>query len=139
MKNNKNRFKRGQIVRRKLFGVPIGPYMRVVHTERTRVHVKIIGSNESIITLPKKKIYAYTQNSLPISEELLERLKKETAICVQHAINIPWNKVYNNPPELIRFYTRPKNYEAIFVLEYAKLAYSLNEQVIRIVVGNIII
>lgn len=135
----KGMFYKGQIIRRKSNGSPIGPYMRVIRTEHSRVYAEVIGHNEPIVMLLKDNVYPYKQGNLLISEELLERLKKGSAICAQHVVNIPWQRIYEDPPELIRFYTQPKNYEAVFVLENVQKMLSLGDIVIRVIVDNKIV
>lgn len=136
-RKHRAKFSLGQIIRRKLHnGKPVGPYMIIQHIERDRVYADVIGQDTPNEMILKDNVYVPTINSLCISEDMYERLRKGFAICVQHPINKVWEGVYSNPPELIRFYTLPKHYSVVFVVEYVNMVISFREKNIRIVVAN---
>jgi hypothetical protein len=131
----------GQVIRRKIReDAPIGPYMLVQRVESNRVYAKIIGRNmmpdEMIL---KKNVYIHKIDAVCISEDMYYRLVTGKTICAQHKATTQWIKVWSSPPELIKFYTQAKNYQAIFVLEHVTKAISLGEPVIRIIVDELIL
>lgn len=136
----KAKFYVGQIIRRKTHGdVPIGPYMLVQHVEADRVYADIIGRDMPNEMILKKNAYRYKIDAVCISEDLYHRLVKGQTVCAQHAATTQWIKVWSSPPELIKFYTQAKNYQAIFVLENVTKTISLGEPVIRIIVDNLVL
>lgn len=133
----KAKFYKGQIIRRKLHdGTPVGPYMRIMHIEQDRVYADVIGTDTPNVMLLKDNVYTYSIFSITISESLLNKLNSGKTVCAQHSVDIRWESVYNNPPELIRFITQRKGYESIFVVENVQKQIQLREFVIRIIVSN---
>ena len=92
--------------------------------------------NEMIL---KENVYRHKIDAVCISEEMYRRLVKGQTICVQHIATTQWVKVWSSPPELIKFYTQAKNYQAVFVLENVTKTISLGEPMIRIIVNNLVL
>lgn len=137
---SKAKFYVGQIIRRQTHeNAPIGPFMIVQIVERDRVYADVIGHDVPNEMILKKNVYRYSIDAVCISESLFERLIKGQAICAQHLATKQWLKVWTSKPELIRFYTQNKNYQAIFVVENITKTMSLGEHVIRIIVDNLVV
>ena len=134
------KFHIGQIIRRKhRYGVPIGPYMIVQHIEDDRIYASVIGADIPNMMILKDNVYVYKTNSVCISEDLLNRLKSNRTICLQHKATKHWQNIFDNPPEIIRFYTLPKKYEACFVVENVRRTTVFGEPTVQIVVSNFIV
>ena len=127
----------GDIIRRKCStdGKPIGPYMRIMAIQGTRVYADTIGTDEPNVIILKRNCYVCKSRTLIVSEDVLNRLKTGKQILVQHPTCKSWNEVYKNTPDLIIFRTVPKNYKSIFVIENVRTALSLGKPVVRIVVN----
>lgn len=134
----KNKFYVGQIIRRKSKdGNPIGPYLVVTTVGKITLYADPIGRASSIGHMfLKRNVYVHSEYSLCVSEDMLRRLQTGETICVSHKEDTHWSRVYNNPPEIVRFYTKTKGYEATFVIENVRKVVSLNESIIRITVNN---
>ena len=131
------KFKIGAIVRKKLpGGKPIGPYMQIMHVEHNRVYVDVIGLDTPNVMLLKRNTHVCTTKSLIVSEEILERLKREFVNNVQHVATTTWMNVLDKEPELIKLYTQPKGYTATFVLENIKYVHFFGEKYVRVYVGK---
>lgn len=130
--------KKGDVIRKTTsLNCPIGAYMRVVSALGKTVHAEVIGSNTGqLYCLSKKRIRVYRMKNLVVSEDLLYRLKNNTVDKVQHPVNIPWQGIYEEPSELIRFYTLPKGYETIYTVYAVRKSVSLKESVIEIILGE---
>ena len=136
----KAKFYVGQVIRRKIReDAPIGPYMLVQHVESDRVYADIIGRDMPNEMILKKNVYTHKIDAVCISEDLYHRLVNGKTICAQHKATTQWIKIWSSPPELIKFYTQAKNYQAIFVLEHVTKAISLGEPIIRIIVDELIL
>jgi len=135
--------KKGDIVRRKAKdGKPIGPYLQVTHIQRSFICVNTIGCNDKEVLLLKDNVYVCSMASLPVSEYVLRRLNSGEQIAIEHPVNKPWNKVYDNPPDLIRVYTLPRCNESIFVVERVSCSrrqyfnFGKSDAYIRVVISN---
>ena len=143
------KFHVGQIVRKKsCSGDPVGEYMKIYKIEKKCIYANVLNPRKdsvnyqnpkSICMLNKENVYIHTINSLCISEDLYYRLVKGYTICAQHLATAKWLNVLDSPPELIRFYTQAKNYQAVFVVENVRKTFTLNEQVVKIVVSNLVL
>lgn len=137
---SKAKFYVGQIIKRQTHeNAPIGPFMMVQVVERDRVYADVIGHDVPNEMILKKNVYRYSIDAVCISENLFERLTKGQTICAQHLATKQWLKVWASKPELIRFYTQRKNYQAIFVVENITKTMSLGEHMIRIIVDNLVV
>jgi len=137
---SKAKFYLGQIIRKKSKnGTPVGPYLMVQHIEYDRVYADAIGLDNPNVMILKENVYIYKIDAVCISEDLYNRLIKGQTICAQHKATAQWLKVWSSPPELIRFYTQSKNYQAVFVVENITKTMSLGENVIRIIVDNLVV
>ena len=131
------KYLKGAIIRKKLEdGTPIGPYMQIMHVDHKKVYADVIGLDVPNVAIPKKNVYLYRIPAVIVSEQKLQELKEKRAIAVRHKTTANWEKILKDPPELIKFFTVPKNYQAIFVVDSVRTVYALNERSIQIVVGN---
>ena len=133
----------GDIVRRKAKdGQPIGPYLQIMHIQGSFVYADTIGLDNPNVLIMKDNIYVCSIASLPVSEYVLNRLRSGEQVAIEHTVNKPWNRVYDNPPELIRVYTLPRGNDAIFVVERVSRArrtcfnFGQPNIYIRVVVSN---
>lgn len=130
----------GDIIRRKASdNAPIGPYMRIVakHPRDNRMlFADTLGLDNPNVMIHSKHAYLHSMKSVCISEETLNALKIGIIHSVQHPACTAWLRLVDNPPELIRFYTKPKGYERIFVVERIMESISLGEKIVRIIVNN---
>jgi len=110
--------KTNDIIRRKSKdGQPVGPYLQVTQIEGNFAYASPIGLNEPNILIMKDNAYICSTAALPISEYVLNRLLSGEQTAIEHLVNKPWLKVYDDQPELIRVYTLPRCNEAIFEVE----------------------
>lgn len=126
------RFRIGAVIRRNSEYGPIGPYMRITVIENDRIYADTIGADNPNIMLLKSNVYVCSMYSLVVSEPVLKRLQEGLMSHVQHPQDTKWNRVVDNKPELVRFYSKVKGYEVIFKLWNAYKTHVLGDDVVYV-------
>ena len=131
----------GDIIRRAVHGKPVGPYLMVEVIDDEKVYAGVIGLDEPNIMLLKKDIYVPKMCSLPVSERVLLCLRDKKTVMIQHKATKQWLSVYDQEPELIKFYCLPKMYSNVYTIEYMKRfkSLSLREDTVRIVLNEMVL
>lgn len=132
--SRKTKYYVGQIVRRNTSSGPIGPYMVVEHIEDDRIYTGVIGLDTPNEMLLKSNIHTVSITSLAISEHQLEMLRKGRMTNIQHPATKAWQRVFDDPPELITFYTTTKGYSSVFKIDRVSKTFYGRETLIRITI-----
>lgn len=130
--------KEGQLVRRKTkYNRPIGPYLRVIGTDRKFIRVKPVNMEDDDIIL-RTNVHFLPQTSLIISNEMLRDLKCGKKIMVVHDCTRAWENAYKKQIRIVHFYSLKFDERASFSIEYIRKEISLGRSVIKIVIANLI-
>lgn len=130
--------KEGQLVRRKTkYNRPIGPYLRVIGTNRKSIYVKPVNMKDAGIIL-RANVYLLPQTSLITSNEMLRDLKCGKKIMVAHDCTRRWENAYKKQVKIVHFYSLKFDERASFSVEYIRKETSLGRNIIKIVIANLI-
>lgn len=137
------KFKIGQIIRRryKETNSPIGPYMIIQVVEDDRVYASVVGSDTPNEMILNDNVYVPIIRYAIVSEQVLEKLEKGWQHTVAHKRCKTWDKLFSESPNLICFYTKPKNYRAIFSIDHIERGYNhtFKEGYVRITIKELIV
>jgi len=112
--------KKGDIIRRQTkSGYPIGQYMRILSINGNKI--KVIGTGGLSFTIFKTdNLKVYSKKILQISKEDYIKLKVAFIECYRHELTKSFDDVYDNPPDIIEFWTKGMDERLFFTLEFVE-------------------
>ena len=136
----RTKFYLGRIVRRKhkTTGKPIGSYMEIQHVTDDVIYVSEIGKDVPNEMWLKDNVYLHNEYTIVISEAALFRLINGITTCIQHQVTPRWRAVNERQPEIIRFLSMERGWNAMFVVDRIYQTINLREPVIRIIIDHMI-
>lgn len=137
---SKREYPKGTIIRRKAAGsnLPYGPYLEVTKSTKHHVYAKNLFGEDQII-VDRDNVYVPTIKQLCVSESKIIDLFSGGS-CVSHPRTKAWERVLDNEPELVMFYTTKGWYKAWCTVDYVREYYSssLREYLVFVYISNVI-
>lgn len=129
--------RKGDIVRKYFAGnIPIGDFAIVNRCKGSFAEILYSASPLMPVCISKSRLKIMSKVSIPISDDLFDRLVNEKTFVISHAISPKWKRAYDKEPDLIVVYTPSGNKATFTVLEMNLIVTTTGEKRIQITLGR---